>query len=60
MTNPFSKDYVPKVKIDHWDRKYKKPVLNQPPKNSRVNLNEPTFKASHLETFGPATDSRLS
>lgn len=39
MTNPFSKDYVPKVKIDHRDRKYKRPVLNQPPVNARVNLN---------------------
>lgn len=60
MTNPFSKDYVSKIKIDHRDRKYKRPVLNQPPKNSRVNLNEPTFKASHSETFASTTDSRLS
>lgn len=60
MTNPFSKDYVPKITIDHKDRKYKRPVLNQPPKNARVNLNVPTFKASHSETFGETTDSRLS
>ena len=38
MTNPFSKDYVPQLKIDHKDRKYKRPVLNQPPKNARVVL----------------------
>lgn len=39
MTNPFSKDYVSKITIDHKDRTYKRPVLNQPPKNARVNLN---------------------
>jgi hypothetical protein len=38
MTNPFSKDYVPQVKIDHRDRTYKRPVLNQPPKNSRKTI----------------------
>jgi hypothetical protein len=38
MTNPFSKDYVSKVKIDHRDRTYKRPVLNQPPKNARKTL----------------------
>ena len=37
MTNPFSKDYVSKIEPDR--SKYKRPVLNQPPKNARVNLN---------------------
>lgn len=38
MTNPFSKDYVPIIKIDHRDRKYKRPVISQPLKNSLVSL----------------------
>lgn len=38
MTNPFSKDYVPQLKIDHKDRKYKRPVIKQPPRNSLVSL----------------------
>lgn len=38
MTNPFSKDYVPKIKIDPRDRKYKRPVINQPPKHARKTL----------------------
>ena len=38
MTNPFSKDYVSQVKIDHKDRTYKRPVLNQPPKDPRAVL----------------------
>ena len=38
MTNPFSKDYVSKIPLDHKDRTYKRPVLNQPPKNARVVL----------------------
>jgi hypothetical protein len=38
MTNPFSKDYVPQLSIDHKDRKYKRPVLNQPPVNARAVL----------------------
>ena len=41
MNNPFSKDYKAQVVIDHQDRKYKRPVLNQPPKNSRVMLSHP-------------------
>lgn len=38
MTNAFSKDYKPTIVIDHRDRKYKRPVLNQPPANARVVL----------------------
>lgn len=38
MTNPFSKNYVPKIAIDHKDRTYKRPVINQPPRNSLVSL----------------------
>jgi hypothetical protein len=50
MTNPFSKDYVPQVKIDHQDRTYKRPVLNQPPRNSLVTL-IPKSEATLSEKF---------
>jgi hypothetical protein len=39
MTNPFSKDYVPQVKIDHRDRKYKRPVIDQPLRDVFANIN---------------------
>jgi hypothetical protein len=50
MTNPFSKDYVSQVKIDHKDRTYKRPVLNQPPRNSLVTL-IPKSEATLSEKF---------
>jgi len=50
MTNPFSKDYVPQVKIDHKDRTYKRPVINQPPRNSLVTL-IPKSEATLSEKF---------
>lgn len=47
MTNPFSKDYVPKIKLDHRDRKYKRPVINQPSEDVHATLetkfNRPTL-----------------
>lgn len=51
MTNPFSKDYVSKIKIDHRDRTYKRPVLNQPPKNARVNLNTQKHDGTVTENY---------
>ena len=50
MTNPFSKDYVSKIKIDHKDRKYITPILNQPPRNSLVTL-IPKEEATLTEKF---------
>lgn len=50
MTNPFSKDYVSKIAIDHKDRKYKRPVINQPPRNSLVSL-VPKSEATLSEKF---------
>jgi hypothetical protein len=51
IVNPFSKDYVPKIAIDYRDRKYKRPVVNQPSvdvhQTLNTNLNEPTL----TETF---------
>jgi hypothetical protein len=50
MNNPFSKDYVSKIAIDHRDRKYKRPVINQPSKNSLVTL-IPKEQATLTEKF---------
>jgi hypothetical protein len=51
MTNPFSKDYVPKIAIDHKDRKYKRPVINQPSvdvhQTLNTNFNEPTITENY-------------
>jgi hypothetical protein len=51
MTNPFSKDYVPKIAIDHKDRKYKRPVVNQPSVDVHQTLNskfnEPTITENY-------------
>jgi hypothetical protein len=51
MTNPFSKDYVPKIAIDHKDRKYKRPVVNQPSvdvhQTLNIKFNEPTITENY-------------
>lgn len=51
MTNPFSKDYVSKIPVDHKDRKYKRPVLNQPPKNARVVLDHRIETGTNTDKF---------
>jgi hypothetical protein len=51
MTNPFSKDYVPKIAIDHKDRKYRRPVVNQPSvdvhQTLNTNFNKPTITENY-------------
>lgn len=59
MTSPFSKDYVSKITIDHRDRKYKRPVLNQPPVNARVNLNGEAPKVPLSETYRRISKTKI-
>ena len=51
MTSPFSKDYVSKIKIDHRDRKYKKPVISQPPADVHAMLNPRFNEPTRTEVF---------
>lgn len=51
MTNPFSPDYQPQIKIDHRDRKYKRPVLNQPPEDVHQTLNPKFNEPTLTETY---------
>ena len=51
MTNPFSKDYVPKIVIDHKDRKYKRPVISQPSEDVHQTLNPRFNEPTLTETY---------
>ena len=62
MTNPFSKDYVSKITIDHKDRTYKRPVLNQPPKNARVvldHVNHDRINQSITERYRQVAQTKI-
>jgi hypothetical protein len=59
MTNPFSKDYVPQLKIDHKDRTYKRPVLNQPPKNARTVLDHKRDTGTLTDTYRRISQSDI-
>lgn len=59
MTNPFSKDYVPQLKIDNQDRTYKRPVLNQPPKNARVVLEHKRDTGTMTDTYMRISQSKI-
>jgi hypothetical protein len=51
IVNPFSKDYVPKIAIDYRNRKYKRPVLNQPSKDVHQTLNPKFNEPTLTEVF---------
>lgn len=51
IVNPFSKDYVPKIAIDYRDRKYKRPVLNQPSEDVHQTLNPKFNEPTLTETY---------
>ena len=51
VVNAFSKDYVTRITTDHKDRKYKKPVLNQPPNNARANINTQQRSGTSIENY---------
>lgn len=60
MTNPFSKDYVSKIEPDR--SKYKRPVLNQPPKNARVvldHVNHERINQSMTERYRQVAQTKI-
>lgn len=59
MTNPFSKDYVSKITIDHRDRTYKRPVLNQPPVNARAVIVSTDDKLPRCETYRRISKTKI-
>lgn len=59
VINAFSKDYVSKVQIDHRDRKYKRPVLNQPPANARASLLNTQEQATQTEKYRRLSRSEI-
>jgi hypothetical protein len=59
VVNAFSKDYVTSITTDHKDRTYKRPVLNQPPKNARVNLNGEKPKIPTSDTYRRIANTKI-
>lgn len=59
MTNPFSKDYVPKIKIDHRDRKYKRPEMNRPMLNLTDSIHPEKSEATMTENYRRIARSKI-
>lgn len=51
IVNPFSKDYVPKIKIDHQDRKYKRPEINRLMLNLTDSIHPGKSEATRTENY---------
>jgi hypothetical protein len=59
VVNAFSKDYVTKITIDDKDRKYKRPVINQPPKNARTVLDHRIETGTNTEKFQRISQTKI-
>jgi hypothetical protein len=62
MTNPFSKDYVTKITIDDKDRKYKRPVINQPPADPKAildHVNHARINQSITERYRQVAQTKI-
>lgn len=62
MNSPFSKDYKPTIAIDHKDRTYKRPVINQPPANPREvldHVNHDRINQSITERYRQVAQTKI-